>query len=607
MTVGKNTTVRITATGFPRPVVSESGALPSGVTFQTGNGYGLLTGSPAAGTGNDYNIKFTATNGAGSDSNEPFDLTVIQQPAFPSTFCPAPVKVGQYFHDAQSVAAYPPFFGLNLNSPNPPPGLSFNQNNSFSTTDINEDSGATSGTPLPGTGGTYRLQYQADDDPPVGNGMTRNENCHITINEAPTFDDPGTSVLTTGVRISPQIVSGGTTGFPKSITVTTAGTLPAGMTQFLRQNGKTFGALWRGTPAMGTQGDYPVTVTGTNGISTTEQYVLVVRAPGVTPAPTSLSLSDELDPVSYGSSEQTYTATVTGGASPTGFVQFSLGGGITTVPLVNGAASFTTPSGLEAGDYTVSAHYTGDASNDSSGDSKDLNVLAAPTTLTLTGPASTAFGVAATFTATVVCAPDCGTVPAGQVDFTLAGNDYFANVVDGQATFETNPTIMASTGNEVDATFSSYDDSPGDFAPSNTASTSYDVGDADLTLAVGDGVQTDGTIGVADGDTVPVDPSTVTEISGVLSSADSGDGTPPGPLVVDIIVGSTDETSMLITEDSIQQAPTSDPGTGATDYFWTIPPGALSSLSSSGSATVTVSSAGSSDFNPASETFTLSW
>ena len=40
----------MTTTGFPTPTVSESGALPGGVTFtDNGNGTATLSGTPAAG------------------------------------------------------------------------------------------------------------------------------------------------------------------------------------------------------------------------------------------------------------------------------------------------------------------------------------------------------------------------------------------------------------------------------------------------------------------------------------------------------------------------------------------------------------------------------
>ena len=46
-----------TATGFPAPTLSETGALPSGVTFNTATG--VLSGTPAAGTGGTYPLTFT--------------------------------------------------------------------------------------------------------------------------------------------------------------------------------------------------------------------------------------------------------------------------------------------------------------------------------------------------------------------------------------------------------------------------------------------------------------------------------------------------------------------------------------------------------------------
>ena len=54
----------VTATGIPTPTLSESRALPSGVTFNATTG--VLSGTPAAGTGGAYNLTFTASNGVGT-------------------------------------------------------------------------------------------------------------------------------------------------------------------------------------------------------------------------------------------------------------------------------------------------------------------------------------------------------------------------------------------------------------------------------------------------------------------------------------------------------------------------------------------------------------
>jgi hypothetical protein len=81
-TVGSNGTFTVTKTGFPTPTLSESGALPSGVTFD--NSSGVLSGTPAAGTGGTYPITFTASNGVDSDAMQNFTLTVNEAPTITS-------------------------------------------------------------------------------------------------------------------------------------------------------------------------------------------------------------------------------------------------------------------------------------------------------------------------------------------------------------------------------------------------------------------------------------------------------------------------------------------------------------------------------------------
>jgi len=62
-----------TASGSPVPVITESGALPTGVTFAGG----VLSGTPGTGTTGSYPVTFTATNGIGSPVNQSFTLTVV--------------------------------------------------------------------------------------------------------------------------------------------------------------------------------------------------------------------------------------------------------------------------------------------------------------------------------------------------------------------------------------------------------------------------------------------------------------------------------------------------------------------------------------------------
>lgn len=74
---GETGTFTFTTTGFPAPTLTESGALPSGVTFvDNGDGTATLAGTPTVGAGGLYSITVTAHNGIGSDATQTFHLTV---------------------------------------------------------------------------------------------------------------------------------------------------------------------------------------------------------------------------------------------------------------------------------------------------------------------------------------------------------------------------------------------------------------------------------------------------------------------------------------------------------------------------------------------------
>jgi hypothetical protein len=82
-TVGVQGTFTVVATGNPAATLSETGALPSGVTFNALTG--VLSGTPATGTGGTvsmaYPIQFTASNGTGSNAVQNFTLTVVVPPS----------------------------------------------------------------------------------------------------------------------------------------------------------------------------------------------------------------------------------------------------------------------------------------------------------------------------------------------------------------------------------------------------------------------------------------------------------------------------------------------------------------------------------------------
>ncbi len=72
-TSGMTGSFSVTDTGYPTPTFSESGALPSGVSFTSA---GVLNGTPTAGTSGTYPIVITASNGLSPNATQAFTLFV---------------------------------------------------------------------------------------------------------------------------------------------------------------------------------------------------------------------------------------------------------------------------------------------------------------------------------------------------------------------------------------------------------------------------------------------------------------------------------------------------------------------------------------------------
>ncbi|MGH9691546.1 MAG: hypothetical protein ACRD4C_10765 [Candidatus Acidiferrales bacterium] len=83
--VGVPGTFTVTTADSPLSSLSESGALPGGVTFtDNGNGTGTLSGTPATATGSPFAITFTASNGVLPNATQNFTLTIYPPGAAPS-------------------------------------------------------------------------------------------------------------------------------------------------------------------------------------------------------------------------------------------------------------------------------------------------------------------------------------------------------------------------------------------------------------------------------------------------------------------------------------------------------------------------------------------
>jgi hypothetical protein len=75
--VGSAGSFTITSTGYPSATLSETGTLPSGVTFLVnGNGTATLSGTPQAGSVGDFTLMIAAGNSIPPTASQEFDLTV---------------------------------------------------------------------------------------------------------------------------------------------------------------------------------------------------------------------------------------------------------------------------------------------------------------------------------------------------------------------------------------------------------------------------------------------------------------------------------------------------------------------------------------------------
>jgi len=359
-TVGAPGTFTVTTTGSPIPSLSESGTLPTGVSFvDNGNGTGTLTGTPAGGSNPTYNISFKATNSA-SNQTQSFTLTVIPLvvSAGPSAaFVSADTNtegnwIGTYGVDGDDVAGGPqsPANGTLSYGSYAVQGES-EWTYAGTTTDQRALETDAQGDRVAATwysGGSFSIDVNFTDNNPhqvalyvldwdhQGRAETVTIQSHglgavldtrsipNTNSSSPTYTDTtatnfgngtyllwdvsghvtitvamnsGPNGVAAGIffgqatRMAPAITSASSTTFPVgqsgTFTVTTTGfptpalaengPLPTGVS--FVDNGNGTGTL-SGTPAMGSDPNYSISFTATNGVSPafTQNFILTDRA-----------------------------------------------------------------------------------------------------------------------------------------------------------------------------------------------------------------------------------------------------------------------------------------------------------------------------------------
>ncbi len=411
-TAGTAGTFVVTTSGSPVSSVTETGTLPAGVTFtDTGDGTATLSGTPAAGTGGSYPITITADNGVGTPggSVQAFTLVVDEAPTITSA-ATATVTVGSAGSVTLTTSGFPaPTWAV---AGALPAGLTF--------TDNGDGTATLAGTPAAGTGGGYLLDLSASN----GVGDVARQTLALDVEEGPSITSTASTTLAVG--------SGGTftvtsTGSPPPA-LSETGTLPAGVT-FTDDGDGT--ATLAGTPAAGSAGDYPLTLTADNGVGTpaSQQFTLVVQeGTAVTSVDTTTFTAGTRD-----------SFTVTTGGFPAARLTETgtLPTGVTFTDDGDGTATLAgTPAAGSAGDYPL----TLTADNGVGTPASQQFTLEVGTPATVTSASATTFtaGTRDSFTVTtggfpVASLSETGNLPAG-VTFTDDGDGTATLAGDAAAT-----------------------------------------------------------------------------------------------------------------------------------------------------------------------------
>jgi SdrD B-like domain/Right handed beta helix region/Putative Ig domain/Domain of unknown function (DUF4214) len=258
--VGQANTFQVTTSATPTASLTETGALPSGVTFiDNGNGTATLAGMPNADTGGIYTFTITAANGFAPNATQNFTLTVNEAPTITSSNA-ATFTVGQAStfivttgHDFPTATSLTETGAL-------PSGVTFTDNGNGTAT--------LAGMPSAGTGGIYTFTITA------ANGIAPNatQNFTLTVNEAPTITSGNAATFLVGKSSTFTVTTGH--DFPTATTLSETGALPSGVTFTDNGNGT---ATLAGIPSAA--GTFTFTITAANGVapSATQTFTLATQ------------------------------------------------------------------------------------------------------------------------------------------------------------------------------------------------------------------------------------------------------------------------------------------------------------------------------------------
>jgi hypothetical protein len=404
---GQADSVDVTTSGVPGATITESGAdFPDWLTLTTNTttGTATLSGTPPAHGGGTYTFTLAASNGFDPAASQTFVLEVDQAAAITSADHATFTTQQSDSLAVTTTAGFPTATTL-TESGTLPSGVTF--------VDGGDGSATLSGTPAPGTGGTYPITITADNG---GRAPATTQAFTLTVDASPAFTSADHVTFTVDSSKTFSITTG---GYPQA-TLTETGALPADVTFTPDGSG---GATLSGTPVSGTAGSYTLTITADNGLrQVTQQLTLTVvrKQQSITdesPVPAAPVVGGQYDLVASADSGLPVTFTL---APSAGAPACSLSG--TTVLFI--AAGHCEVDYDQAGNGVYEPAPTVK-------DSFDVAAIATTTTLVSSMPAAV-YGEPTVLTATVSAGADA---PDGTIQFAVDGDAFGAPVTvsEGQA------------------------------------------------------------------------------------------------------------------------------------------------------------------------------
>lgn len=243
LAVGISSSFSLLLSALPAATVTETGALPAGVTMSSS---GVFSGTPAAGTVGTYPITVTASNGVGPVSTVPLTIMVDIAPAITSG---ASTTFRTGVHGSFTVQA----------TGSPVPTVSAVDYASWMTFTQGSSSGVLAGTPPPGSGGLWTVYVSADN----GYKSSATQTITVTVDEPPGVVAASRLTFRAGHDVRYRIMS---TGFPAAA-LRESGRLPHGLRFHIRRKGV---AVIIGKPARSDKGKhFLITITANNHIGRT--------------------------------------------------------------------------------------------------------------------------------------------------------------------------------------------------------------------------------------------------------------------------------------------------------------------------------------------------